>query len=352
MTEAESLRSFAVALLEDVGAEVRDDGTFLWLVLPEAVQATLDFPSRACVTFDPERIGEFDAELVAPGSYLLEKLLTLATRRGRWDLGRLDLASDDWILPVLRAAPGLSQDGPFDIEERTEQPFVVFAFRTALTSDEKREAFHSVAATLDGKEAWAVPWPLPEEGLRPASVPGFAPDFGPAYRRAGEILQEHMRSGTESFRKASLVALEEEVRRIFRYFDGTVAEVRDAAPSGAEDVVRAIEAERDRRLAEALERFEPHAVASLCSVRVVFVPTARVACRTEDGQRIEVRLDALTRVVRGIPERVTEAGPVPPQARLRLDTPPRRTKGVRAGARSPRGSRARSRSAAARRPGP
>lgn len=352
MTEAESLRTFTAALLEDVGAEVRDDGTFLWVTVPEAVQTGLDLPAQACVTFDADRIGEFDAELVAPGSYLLEKLLALATRRGRWDSGRLPTAADDWMLPILQTTPGLSRDGPFDVVERNEEPLVLLTFRTALTSDEKREAFHPVAATLDGREAWTFSWPLPEVGLVPASLPGFVPDFGPAYRRAGEVLQERMRSETALFRKASLVALEEEVRRIFRYFDGTVAEVREAAPSGAEDVVRAIEAERDRRLAEALERFEPHAVAVLCSVRVVFVPTARVACRSDDGERIEARVDALTRAVRGIPARVTGAGLAPPRARPPSDTPPRRTRDGPARARSPRGSTGRSRSAASRRRGP
>ena len=72
MTEADVLRSFTTALVRDVGGEARDDGTLLWLTIPEAVQPLLDLPAQACVTFDPERIGEFDAELVAPGSYLLE----------------------------------------------------------------------------------------------------------------------------------------------------------------------------------------------------------------------------------------------------------------------------------------
>jgi hypothetical protein len=349
VTEAESLRAFVVALLEDVGAEVRDDGTLLWLTVPEAVQIGLDLPAQACVTFDADRIGEFDAELVAPGSYLLEKLLGLATRRGRWDAARLPSISDAWIAQSLRAAPGLRKDGPFDVLERTEESLAVFAFRSALTSDEKREAFSLLAASLDGREAWTVSWPLAEEDLVPANLPGFAPDLTPAYRRAGEALQERLAGDRMSFQKASLVALEEEVRRIFRYFDGTVAEVREAAPSGAEDIVRAIEAERDRRLAEAVERFEPHAVATLCSVRVVIVPSARVACRAVDGARIEVRVDALTRVVRGIPDGLKEAGLAPPRVRPPSDTPPRRRRDGPAGARSPRGSKGRSRSVASRR---
>ncbi len=352
MTEAVSLRSFAAALIHDVGGEVRDDGTFLWLTLPEEVQSLLDLSPHACLTFDPERIGEFDAELVAPGSYLLEKLLGLATRRGRWDVSRLSEVPEDWVEQALRdgSAPvRLSIEG---MKERREESLVLFAFRTALTSDEKREAFRVIAATPDGAEGWEVPWPLPEEGLAPAGLPGFTPDLDAAYRTAKEFLGDRVRDELETFRRTALAALEEEVRRIFRYFDGTVAEVREAAPSGADDLVRAIEAERDRRLAEALERFEPHAVASLCSVRVALVPTARVACRTEAGEAIEVSVDALTRRVRGLPEPFTGGGPAPPRVRPPSDTPPRRRTAGRARGRSPRGSTARSRSAAARHPGP
>jgi hypothetical protein len=352
MTEAVALRSFAVALLEDVGAEVRADGMFLWLRVPEPVQASLDLPARACLTFDSEHVGEFDAELVAPGSYLLEKLLGLATRRGRWDVGRLATPAEGWIGETLRRIPRLSTDEPGpDAPAQTEEPLLLFAFRTALTSDEKREGFHLIAVPMDGAEGWEVPWPLAEEGLVPATLPGTPPDLEPAYRTARETLERGIQDEMGAFRRSALTSLEEEVRRIFRYFDGTVAEMRDAAPSGAEDLVRAIEAERDRRLAEALERFEPHAVASLCSVRIVFVPTIRTRVRVERGETYEVRLDGLTRHIRGLPTRLTGAESVPLLGRPRSGTPRPQRRAARAGTRSPRGSRERSRSAASRRRG-
>ena len=317
MTEAEELRAFAVALLQDAGATVRDDGTFLWLTVPEAAQGLLDLPAQACLTFDPERIGEFDAELVAPGSYVLEKLLGLATRRGRWDVARLRTDSDEWVRRAVRALPGIVARDAVQVVEREDTALALFAFRTALTSDEKRETFHVIAATLDGAEGWAVPWPLPEEGLTPSSLSAFVPDLSAAYGTAQGVLQDRMRTEIAAFQKTSLAALEEEVRRIFRYFDGTVAEVREAEPSHADDVVRAIEAERDRRLAEALERFEPHASASLCSVRVVLVPAVRASVRISGGERVEVRVDALTRRVRGPPGVVTADGSARPPSRPR-----------------------------------
>lgn len=352
MSDVDALRAFTAALLEDEGAEVRDDGTFLWLTVPEGLQSGLDLPSRACLTFDAGRSGEFDAELVAPGSYLLEKLLALATRRGRWDVARLSVAAADWPREAVEARAAGEWPRDAEVSEVREEPIALFAFRTAMTSDEKREGFHLVAAPLDGSEAWEVDWPLHEEGLAPAGLPGYAPDLEPAYRAACAALEGRMDEDLGGFRKVSLGSLEEEVRRIFRYFDGTVAEVRKASPSGAEEVVRAIEAERDRRLAEAVERFEPHAAASLCSVRVVLGPVARVLLRSDRRSPFEVRVDALTGHVRGWPPALTEDGPAPLPARPPSGTPRRRTRGGPGNRRSPPRSRERSRSGASPRRGP
>lgn len=351
MSEADSLRAFTTSLVEDLGGTVRDDGSLLWLTIPESVQAVLDLPEHACVTFDAERVGEFDAELVAPGSYLLEKLLSLATGRGRWDVARLTATREDWPDRILAERSDLAQGARLEIGDRCEQTIVLFAFRTTLTSDEKRESFHLIAATLDGGEAWSVPWPVVEDGLESAAVPGYAPDLRPAYDRARKELLNRMGSEMGSFQKSSLAALEEEVGRIFHYFHGTVAEVREAAPSGAEDIVRVIEAERDRRLTEAVERLEVHAVASLCSVRLVLVPMARLSTVLPDGTRIEARVDALTREIRGLPESLTGAGSARPQDGPRSDTPRPRRKGGPASGRFPRGSTERSRSAGDGRPG-
>ena len=352
MTEAQDLRAFAIALLEDAGAEVRDDGAFLWATIPEAVQPGLDLPAQACLTLDPERIGEFDAELVAPGSYVLEKLLGFATRRGRWDAARLQTDSDAWVAEALDGTAVVPAESSVEIVERADATLVLFAFRTALLSDEKREAFHLVATDLDGDEGWLVGGPVDDTGLDPSPLSGFPPDLAVAYRKAQEILRERLRGELEVFQKASLAALEEEVRRIFRYFDGTVAQVREADPSRADDVVRALEAERDRRLAEALERFEPHATATLCSVRVVVVPAVRARWSTPEGEHVEVRVDALTRAVRGPPGGVTGDARALPRARPPSDTPPRRTTDGRGPARWTRGSMGRSRSAVSRRRGP
>ncbi len=352
MMEPRAVRSVIVDLLADVGCEVRDDGTFLWIRVPEALRTRLDFPEQVCLTFDPERVGEFDAELLAPGSYPLEKLLGLAMERGRWDVSRMKDMPDGWETSVL-TAHGLMPDADrgVGVTERRERVLYLFAFRTALTSDEKRESFHVIAVPEDAADAWEAPWPPAEDGLVPASMPAPPPTLDAAYRAAQGALQDGMREKADAFRRGALASLEDEVRRIFRYFDGTVQAIREDAPSGSEEVIRAVEAERDRRLAEALERLEPHFSASLCSVRILLVPTVRVTLHTGTETR-ELRIDAFTKRIRAPPPAATGDEPAPPRGRPRSDTPrQRRTRG-RGGARSPRESKARSRSAGVSRRGP
>ncbi len=369
MSEAEPLREFVVEALADAGAEVKDEGGILWVRSPESVRQAFEVPETLALTFDPDRVGEFGAELVAPGSFLLERILQSAMRRGRWEEGALAAVPADWIADSLSRA-GFPTERVGAVRETQEGSHLVFTFRVTLASDEKRESFHAIVVPAGCAAGWEVPAALADIPLAATAAHGPPAGLGPAYEAAARALQEAVQPAVEAFRRNALSALEEEVRRIFAYFDGTVREVRAAASSGAEDVVRAVEAERDRRLTEALERFEPHASAVLSGVRRVIAPEATVRLRLPGSRprEIDVNVDALTRAVRGPacdcchdpagPRSLrssgeilcgacaaTAAGSVPPRARPRSDTPRPRRRASTGGARSPRGSTARSRSA-------
>jgi hypothetical protein len=88
MSDASSVLSFVRDALTDLGANVSGTGSLLWVQAPESLCTRLEVPPTFAITFDPERSGEFDAELVAPGSYFLEKLVALSAERGRWDAVR------------------------------------------------------------------------------------------------------------------------------------------------------------------------------------------------------------------------------------------------------------------------
>ncbi len=339
MSESTTLKAFVREALADLGAEVSEAESLFWVRAPESVQTQLEVGAEFALAFDPSHVGEFGAELVAPGSYFLERLIACAMQRGRWDAVRVEAVDASWEAPAV-AASGLIVMSTPQVLEATNDLLLVFSFRTTLSSDEKREAFHRFAVSTADDSVWAVD-DADTPTVVPAQLPDLRPKLGPAYRRASDALAGRMRDEVERFRAKSLTLLDEEVRRIFGYFDRTVSEIRDADPNGSSDLVRAVEAERDRRLAEALERFEPRATAALCSIRAVLTPSVRLRLSLDQGDA-EACVDAWSRRVR-----ITQAASARLPGRPPSDTPRPGTPAGAGGERVPRGPRARSRAASA-----
>ena len=367
MTEAEAFRSFVVDFLRREGASVSEEGPLLWIGAGSPLAEEVGLGARFALTFDSDASGRFEAEVIAPGSYGLERLLAAAMRRGRTGGSAFRVESAEWARGTLEGAGllglGAAELGRAAVSETT---LLVFAFRVTLTSDEKVEAFQLVAVDERG-EAWPVPSDRLDGDLVDDAAPAWIPDLGAGYRSAASALEGALAGTVETFRSASVRMLDEEVRRILQYYDRTVQEIRAANAPGVADFVRAVESERDRRLGEALERFDPKAVASLVSVRAVRVPTARLslAPAREGAASLDVRVDAWTRRVRGArcegcgdpagpwtwepgsglrcaPCASTSAGSARPRGRPRSGTLRRGTTAGRGTARSPRGSKARS----------
>lgn len=358
--------------LTDLGAEVSEAGPLVWVRAPQEVRRRLDVPAAFALAFESSHGGEFDAEFVAPGSYFLEKVIALATRRGRWDVARLESPDGGWIVSALEDAGfGPASGVHFSVDGIEEDLLIVFSFRVSLVADEKRESYHRIAVSVRDASVTELDSEPDYDRTIPADFSQPRPDLESAYGLAAESLRSLTRADVDRFRTKSLAFLEEEVRRIFGYFDRTLDEIRETDPGGSQDLIRAIMTERDRRLTEALERFDPAATATLCAIRAVFVPTARIRLAFPDRSDTETRVDAWSRRVRGLrcdvcngsfaPWRWSEnrlvcakCGPtqgasVPLPARPPSDTPRRETKADRGVARSPRGSKGRSRAASARR---
>ena len=375
MSDVPPLRPFVIEALTDLGARVSDGDSLVWVQAPESVQRDLEVPARFALSFDPERSGEFEAEMVAPGSYFLERLVSVVTRRGQWDVSRCVVTATDWISDALRES-GLDPETAVSsrVDGIEDELLLLFAFRVTLVSDEKRESFHLVAVSLIDGSTWPEDPDRADRGLVRHPAPAIRPDLEAAYRLATESLRTTTGVEVERFRTRSLGLLEEEVRRIFGYFDRTIDGLRESDPGGSQDLLRAVMAERDRRLTEAVERFDPKASASLCSIRAILVPTARLHLEFPDGTRTESRLDAWSRRLRGLacktcggaegpwrPSRdglrcarcaATQAESARPRGRPRSDTPRRGTRAGEASARASRGSTARSRGASSGRPRP
>lgn len=369
MSEAPPLQPFVLEALTDLGAVVSPSGPLVWVQAPESVQRDLEVPANFALTFDPERSREFEAELVAPGSYFLERLVAFVARRGQWDAARSDVSGTEWISGALRECGLGPETGVGSQVEGIEGGLLLtFAFRVTLLSDEKRESFHLIAVSPSEQAAWTVDPDRPERALIPDPYSGDIAALEAGYRLAAESLRSITAGEVDRFRTRSLGLLEEEVRRIFGYFDRTIEELRESDPDGSQDLLRAVMAERDRRLTEAVERFDPKADASLCSIRAIHVPIARLRLEFPDGSAADARLDAWSARPRGLvcsscgrtegpwrwssPEglRCTACAPTPagsarPRGRPRSDTPRRGTRAGEASGRSSRGSKARSRGA-------
>jgi len=371
VSETPRLQPFVVEALTDLGAVVSPGESLVWVQAPESVQHDLEVPANFALTFDAERSREFEAELVAPGSYFLERLIAVVARRGQWDAARCAVSGTDWILSGLRESGLGPETGVRSHVDGIEDGLLwLFAFRVTLLSDEKRESFHLVAVSPSERCAWTVDPVRPDQELIPHPSSGNSADLEAGYRLAAESLRSITAGEVDRFRTRSLGLLEEEVRRIFGYFDRTIEGLRESDPDGSQELLRAVMAERDRRLSEAVERFDPKAAASLCSIRAIQVPTARLRLGFPDGSGTDARLDGWSGRLRGLicsncggtdgpwrwssPEGLrcatcapTPAGSARPRGRPPSDTPRRGMRAGEASARSPRGSRARSRGASA-----
>src|SRR2546428_7597031 len=246
MSEAGALRTFVVEALAGLGATISEGGSLGWVRAPESVQRDLEVPANFALAFEPEHSGAFGAELVAPGSYFLEGLVAVTTARGRWDASRFEPSEADWVSAVLSDSGFGSESGVRPRVLAIEDGILLlFGFRLTLISDEKRESFHLIAVSPVDGSAWAV-LPDPEDSrLVPDAPIDFHPELESAYRLASEAVRDETRAEGDRSRSRSLGLLEEEVRRIFAYFDNTLAGVREAGPAGSPDLLRAGMAARD-----------------------------------------------------------------------------------------------------------
>lgn len=367
------LRSFVVETLVNLGAEVAGLETHLWVQAPGPVRERLEVPSAFALAFDPAHADESGADLVAPGSYFLDRLLAAATMRGRWDSARVIIEDAEWPWRAL-TEQGLSRESTRGLEmvEVWDATYFLFTFRLTLLADEMRESLHALVVAVDEGLAWSFDL-SPQDSPLPGDSLFKPPRVEEAYRLAQTAMRERTSEDVRTFRTRSLRLLEEEVRRIFNFYDQTIKEVREADPSDTEPLVRSIETERGRRLAETLARFEPRATASLCAVRAVRAPTATLRWSRMDGI-LTLHVDAWTKRIRGLEcdgcrrregpwslsaDRalcpsciVTTGGSVRPRGRRRSGTPRRGTQGLRGSKRSPRGSKAPPRGASRRSRGP
>ena len=112
-----------------------------------------------------------------------------------------------------------------------------------------------------------------------------------AYRAACRALEARTESAAKALREEAEGLRKAEVDRITMYFDRSVNEVLDARADGGGEA-RTLEQERERRLAEADEKYRFVGEAELCNVRTVLLDVTRADVTLEHrGARRTIPLE-------------------------------------------------------------
>lgn len=139
------IREFCLSTLRMLGIEA-DEST------PDVVSITVPperielFEGRSSLrlAFDPAHIGE-DVDLVAPGSYALDRIIGAVRARGNTAVAQLKPALHLSPTPHITLANAESR---LESAETAYRTVLLACFKVSLVSDEDREQFHQVAIDL------------------------------------------------------------------------------------------------------------------------------------------------------------------------------------------------------------
>ena len=273
--------------------------------LPESLRTAFDGADSIRISFDPATAAAAArVDLVAEGSYLLDRIIEDATRSGWHTVARVEAPETPPSEVISRAVRPRNATVSVDAASSDPVPHLLFNFRVRLMTDERLDRFESVLIdTRTGKERRPAQ-SLFDESL---SLPeGDAVDWSGvagAYRIACRALEARVEAGVKAFRDGAEGLRKAEVERITSYFDRSVNEVLDSKTAGAAEA-RALELERERRLAEADEKFRFVGDVELCNVRTVLLDVTRAeATFSNRGARrtILVEFDAANLEVPALP---------------------------------------------------
>src|SRR5712664_2855599 len=224
--------------------------------LPESLRPAFDGADSLRISFDPATASSMaQVDLVAVGSYLLDRLVEDAARAGWHTVARVEAPTtppEDMIAKALRP-----KNATLSVRTGSTElvPHLLFNFRVRMMTDERIDRFESVLVdTRTGAERRCAAClfeerlGLPEEGVVDWS--GIAD----AYRLACGALEARVQADAKAFRDQADALRRSEMERITSYFERSVNEALDSKGAGGAEA-RALELERERRLAEAEEKY-------------------------------------------------------------------------------------------------
>ncbi|MGH3916883.1 MAG: hypothetical protein ACRDTC_26255 [Pseudonocardiaceae bacterium] len=300
----DSALGFWLRWAEREGALHESDQDATLVMLPAALQETLELPDEVLVTADPEVAREENGVLLTAGHPALDRATEEVLRRG--DVGHDYLATPAATIPDAGA-----------LLSRARETFTVDHGRIDLTGVPARElvpvlrvgALVTYAVGLDDHfqeraEAWIA---VPGQVNLPAEISTVLAQYprelqAPATPAATELVAAvaaaHQQiTETATARQQVLTSHAEgvridEVTRTRAYYDEALATLDRRRRTATADKrgmldakLTATRAERARRLAEVEEKFRPAHTIRLFRLHVLWVPALRLSCVVQRGHR-------------------------------------------------------------------
>ena len=291
------VRSFVTSYLRAIGAGAQSLPTGALAVRWPPTHAAR-FGGAMTIAFDPLVAEASGAELCVVGSDLLDRIVADASGRGFHCVARVTAENEPPADDVLAANLKFPNARPSILAaDRGLVPYLLFNFRVALVTDEKRELVKSVllnAKTLEVHSAADVflqdSLTIPEE--RNVSEANLAAAYGAA---CGALERAILRD-VEPIRAKASAVLATELERINRFYDTSIQELyagRAQAPLETEKVFRA---ERDRRVDEAGRKYAFNVTAKLVNARTILIPTTSLRLRLANersSKDLDLEFDAI-----------------------------------------------------------
>ncbi|MCC6444949.1 MAG: hypothetical protein IT210_16025 [Armatimonadetes bacterium] len=242
-TTISQLESFCREALRLLGVSMRESGPgALEVLVPPERLDLFEGRERIRLVFDPVRAGE-EAELVAPGSFALERLLAAVRQRGSLAHYRLKASAEVPAEPPLKVENGDAR--PVSSRRRYHALLTVW-FAVSLVSDEDREDLRGVTVDLaTGKASAGTPsvWPDRAVELEAGEGEDIEVDLAAGFQAARVAAEASARQWAEAAQEESEQRLSREIERLNGYYDDMRA---DAASGSRSRDVRQLQKNRDR----------------------------------------------------------------------------------------------------------
>jgi len=290
-----SVEGFVRRYFERRSAPLQEEETGVYrAILPGSLLPAFAGAASVRVAFLPERMPPGGGvELAVVGSYLLDRIVEDATGAGSHSVARLslgDVSPREVLEKSIRP-----RNAKLSLESATTEsvPHILFNFTVRLTTDERVERVESVLIDLRTSAERRASPVLFEEGA--SLTEERAPDWTgieEAYRRACGLLEGRIEAAVIGFRDQAENLRKAEVERITKYFNDSVTEALHSKLTDGAAEAQALEVERDRRLAEAEEKYRFVGEVELCNVRTVHLDVTRAeASLSHRGARRTVSVE-------------------------------------------------------------